>query len=47
MEPVDIEIEDGEKIIHYRCVKCKFEHRVKSLPEDNQEEIIRLIRERV
>lgn len=46
MEPVDVEMKDGQKVIHYRCVKCKMEHRVKALPEDNEEEVIRIIKER-
>jgi hypothetical protein len=42
MEPVGIEIESGENIIHYRCQKCGFQHRVKAITEDNQEIIIYL-----
>jgi Zn ribbon nucleic-acid-binding protein len=42
MEPISVELKSGEKIIHYQCVKCGFEHQVKALPEDNQEKIIEL-----
>jgi len=42
MEPIGIEIENGKNIIHYRCQKCGFQHRVKALPDDNQEIIIDL-----
>ncbi len=42
MEPVGVEIKKGEHFIHYRCVRCKYRHRVKSDKEDNLEEIIKL-----
>ncbi|MFA5232655.1 MAG: RNHCP domain-containing protein [Candidatus Paceibacterota bacterium] len=40
MEPVGIELKSREYVIHYRCVKCGFEHRVKSAPDDNLDKII-------
>jgi len=44
MEPIGIEIKGGENIIHYKCQKCGFSHRVKSAKNDNFEVIIKLSR---
>jgi len=40
MEPIGIEAKNREYVIYYRCFKCGFEHRVKSAPDDNLDEII-------
>jgi len=42
MEPVGLEIKKGEYIIHYRCTKCGYEHRVKAVPNDNFDILIKL-----
>ncbi|MDD5341156.1 MAG: RNHCP domain-containing protein [Patescibacteria group bacterium] len=42
MEPMCVQLKHGEKIIFYRCQKCGHEHQVKSLPQDNQKELIKL-----
>ncbi len=42
MEPVGVEVRSNKYIIHYRCIKCGFKHRVKSTPDDNFDEIIKL-----
>lgn len=42
MEPISVEIKSGEKIIHYKCQKCGFEHRVKAVADDNFEAILRV-----
>ena len=42
MEPIGAEIKGNKYIIHYRCVKCGFNHQVKSAPNDNLDKIIRL-----
>jgi DNA-directed RNA polymerase subunit RPC12/RpoP len=47
MEPTGLEIEGGEKIIHYQCQKCGFKHRVKAGKEDDFEAIIELTKESV
>jgi len=44
MEPAGIEIKGGEKIIHYKCQRCGFEHRVKAAVDDNFEVILKLTR---
>ena len=43
MEPVKVEVKNQEYIIHYKCTKCKYKHQVKSVPEDNFEEILKLV----
>jgi hypothetical protein len=42
MEPVGIEQTHGYIIILHRCLKCKFERKNKTLPEDNFDKIIAL-----
>ncbi|MFH1173234.1 MAG: RNHCP domain-containing protein [bacterium] len=42
MEPTGVEVSGGEHIIHYRCLSCGFKHRVKSLANDNYDEIVKL-----
>ena len=42
MKPMGVEIKGGEYFIHYQCEKCGYTHRVKSRPEDNFEEIVKL-----
>ncbi len=42
MEPISVELKSGEKIIHYQCQKCGYEHRVKALACDNKEELTKL-----
>lgn len=44
MIPMEIETKGGNYIIHYLCKKCGYKHRVKSSPDDNFEEILRLTR---
>jgi hypothetical protein len=45
MEPIAAEPRKTgrEYIIHYQCQKCGYKYKVKSLPEDNFEEILRLV----
>jgi rubrerythrin len=42
MEPIGITVKNDKYIIYYRCTKCGFEHRVKSAPDDNFDEIIKI-----
>jgi hypothetical protein len=42
MEPIGAKIEGKERIIYYKCTKCKYQHKVKVVPEDNFEEILKL-----
>lgn len=42
MRPVSVEIKSGEYIIHHQCVKCGFKNKVKAMPEDNFDEILKL-----
>ena len=42
MEPISVEAKSDKYIIHYRCTKCGFNHRVKSAPDDNFDKIIRI-----
>ncbi len=42
MEPVSIEICGGKNIIHYQCTECSHKHRVKTTPDDNLNEIVKL-----
>ena len=44
MEPVGLEIKGDEKIIHYKCQRCGFGHRVKATVDDNFEAILKLTR---
>jgi len=43
MEPIGVEVKGGEYIIHYQCQKCGYKFRVKARPEDNFEEILKLV----
>lgn len=42
MEPISLEIKADQKIIHYQCLKCGFEHQVRALDSDNKEKLIEL-----
>lgn len=42
MEPIGITVKNDKHIIYYRCTKCGFEHRIKSAPNDNFDEIIKI-----
>ena len=42
MRPVRAEPRRHGYMIYYRCLKCGFEHRVRSFEEDDIEEIIKL-----
>ena len=42
MEPIGITVKNDKYIIYYCCTKCGFEHRVKSVPDDNFDEIIKI-----
>jgi rubrerythrin len=43
MQPVGAEMKNDGYVIFYKCLKCGKKHRVKSVPEDNFEEIATLI----
>jgi len=43
MEPVRAEVKSGKYLLHYKCTKCGHKFRVKSVPNDNLDEIIKLI----
>jgi len=43
MEPVKVEVKNQEHIIHYKCIKCRHKHKVKSALEDNFEELLKLV----
>lgn len=45
MEPVRAEETGGERIIIHRCAKCGEERKVKTLPEDSADELVRIVRE--
>lgn len=47
MQPVGVEIKEGEYKILYRCNRCRFVHNVKALPEDNFEEILKLSKQQL
>ena len=42
MEPIGLETKGGEYNIYYKCVKCGYRHKVKSTPDDNFEEMVKL-----
>ena len=44
MAPEGVEIKSGEYIIHYRCTKCGYHFKVKASPEDNFEEMLKLMK---
>jgi len=43
MKPIGVEVKGNEYIIHYRCTKCSHKFKVKSAPDDNFEEILKLV----
>jgi ribosomal protein L37AE/L43A len=43
MEPISVVLDHGENIIIYKCEKCGYNFRVKSLSEDNFEVIMNLV----
>jgi predicted RNA-binding Zn-ribbon protein involved in translation (DUF1610 family) len=47
MEPIGVEIKDGERIIVHRCTKCGETKRCKSSPNDNFEAIMRIIQKQI
>ncbi len=42
MEPKELEIKGKNYFIHYLCLKCGYRYKVKSVPFDNFEELIKL-----
>jgi len=44
MEPLGVEFKKNKYIIHYRCTKCGYKFRVKSAPNDNFEEMLKLMK---
>jgi len=42
MEPIGVKIRSNKYVIYYRCAKCGFRYQVKSAPDDNFDEIIKL-----
>ncbi len=47
MEPIGVEIKTDKSIIYYKCTKCGLKKRVKGFPQDSEEEIIRLSKEKI
>ncbi len=45
MKPIGAEVKGDGYIIYYHCLKCGFKYQVKSAPNDNFNEIIKLIRD--
>jgi len=43
MEPVRVEKKGEKYLLYYICKECRHQFRVKSAPEDNLEQIIKLI----
>ncbi len=43
MKPMGVEIKRNKYIIHHRCTKCGYKFKVKSAPDDNFEEILKLV----
>ncbi len=43
MKPVGVEVKKGNYIIHYKCTRCGYRFKVKSAPDDNFEEILKLV----
>lgn len=35
MQPVKLEMKSGKYVIHYKCFKCYFEHKVKAVKDDD------------
>ena len=44
MEPVGVEVLGGEYTLIHKCIKCGFERKNKSVPEDDFETIVALSR---
>ena len=44
MKPVGVDIKSGEYILLHQCIKCRYEKRNSSSPEDDFEEILKLVR---
>jgi hypothetical protein len=44
MEPVEIEMKEGEYVITHRCVKCGYQKKNKAAADDNFEEILGICR---
>ena len=42
MKPIRAEFKSKKYIIYYKCLKCGYEHRIKTAPEDNFKEILKL-----
>lgn len=42
MEPVSLELKNGDYIITHRCIKCGHTRKNKTSPDDNFEEILKL-----
>jgi rubrerythrin len=42
MEPIGVETKGDGYIIYYKCLDCNYPHRVKSSPDDNFDEILKL-----
>ncbi|HOD01345.1 MAG TPA: RNHCP domain-containing protein [bacterium] len=47
MEPIGVEIKDGERIIVHRCTKCGEIKRCKSSPRDNFEAVLQVIQKQI
>lgn len=47
MKPRGVEAQNKEFIIYYQCTKCGYKHRVKSVPQDNFDEILNLSVEKI
>lgn len=43
MEPVQAEVKGDKFLLYFICRKCGYKYRVKSLPEDNFEVIMKLV----
>ena len=42
MEPMAVEVKKDDYIIHYRCVRCDYRHKVRAAKNDNFEVILKL-----
>jgi len=42
MKPIGVEVKANKYIIYYQCIKCGYKHRVKSSPDDDFNEILKL-----
>ncbi|MBX4191390.1 MAG: RNHCP domain-containing protein [Candidatus Doudnabacteria bacterium] len=42
MKPIEVELNHGEYTILHKCIRCKFERKNKTVPEDNFNLIIKL-----